>query len=74
MVEVTYALAFVSVLLIASSIAIWLNWLRGPLLQRLDGGRAANAAPAAWAIKMLVVAFGISALAGVLAIGGWMFG
>jgi hypothetical protein len=46
--------------------------LRGPLLQRLDGQRASNAAPAPLAMKLLMAAFGVSAVAAVLAIVGWI--
>ena len=52
--------------------SLWVELLRGPLLQRLDGPRASNAAPAALAIKLLMAAFGVSALAAVLAIAGWI--
>ena len=72
MPEVARTLAFSSALLMVISLAIWANWLRGPLLQRLDGQRAPNAAPAARAIKLLVVAFGVSAVAAVLAVVGWI--
>jgi hypothetical protein len=68
MPEVAGTLAFVSALLMASSFAIWLGWLRGPLIQRLDGECASNVAPAGIAIKLLVAAFGVSAVAAVLAI------
>ncbi|MCH8615895.1 hypothetical protein LZ016_07255 [Sphingomonas sp. SM33] len=72
MSEVARILAFASVVLMAISFAIWSNRLRGPLLERLDGQRASNAAPATLAITLLMVAFGISAVAAVLAIGGWI--
>jgi hypothetical protein len=72
MPEVAQALAFLSALLMVISFAIWSKWLGGPLLQRLDGQRASNAAPAALAIKLLISAFGVSALAAVLAIAGWI--
>ena len=71
MSEVARILAFVSAILMAISFAIWSNWLRGPLLERLDGQRASNAA-AALAIALLMVAFGVSVIAAVLAIGGWI--
>ena len=74
MPELAQALGFLSALLIVMSFAIWSNWLRGPLLQRLDGRRQSNAAPAALAIKSLMAALGISVLAAVLAIGNWIFG
>jgi hypothetical protein len=72
MSEVARILAFASVVLMAISFAIWSNRLRGPLLERLDGQRASNAAPATLAITLLMVAFGVSVIAAVLAIGGWI--
>ena len=70
--EVARALAFAAALLMAISFAIWLSWLRGPLLQRLGGLRASNVAPAALAIKSLIVAFGVSVVAALLAIVAWI--
>jgi hypothetical protein len=72
MPEVARTLAFLSAVLMVTSFAIWAKWLRGPLLQRLDGQRASNAEPAALAIKLLMAALGVSAVAAVLAIGGWI--
>lgn len=72
MLEVARPLAFASALLMAISFAIWANWLRGPLLQRLDGQTASNATPAALALILLIAALGVSALAAVLAIVGWI--
>ena len=72
MSEVARILAFVSAILMAISFVIWANWLRGPLLQRLDGQRASNAAPAALAIKLLIAAFAVSAVAAALAILEWI--
>jgi hypothetical protein len=40
MPEIGRTLAFAAALLMGISLAIWLSWLRGPLLQRLDGPRA----------------------------------
>ena len=72
MAEVARALGFLSALLMVTSLAIWANWLRGPLLQRLDGRRASNARPAKFAIQLLMVAFAVSAVAAVLAVAGWI--
>ena len=72
MPEIASNLAFASALLMLVSFGIWANWLRGPLLQRLGGQRASNASPAALAMKFLMAAFGISAVAAVLAIVGWI--
>ena len=73
MPELAQILGFLSALLIVMAFAIWSNWLRGPLMQRLDGRRESNAAPAALAIKLLMTGLSISALAAVLAIGNWIF-
>ena len=72
MPEIAQTLAFLSALLMLMSFAIWAKQLRGPLLQRLDGQRASNVAPAGIAIRLLMAAFGLSALAAVLAIIGWI--
>ena len=72
MLELARTLAFASALLMVISFVIWVSLLRGPLLQRLDGQRASNAAPAALAIKLLMLAFGVSAVAAILAIVGWI--
>lgn len=72
MPEVSRALALASAVMMAVSFAIWAYWLRGPLLQRLDGQRASNAKLAAVAVKLLMVALGVSAVAAVLAIGAWV--
>jgi hypothetical protein len=70
--EVARALAFAAALLMVISFAIWFGWLRGPLLQRLGGLRTSNVAPAALAIKLLIVAFGVSVVAAILAIVAWI--
>jgi hypothetical protein len=72
MLELARTLAFASALLMVISFVIWVSLLRGPLLQRLDGQRASNAAPAALAVKLLLLAFGVSAVAAILAIVGWI--
>jgi hypothetical protein len=73
MPELAHVLAYASALLLALSLAIWALCLRGPLLQRLDGHRAANTAPAATVLRLLIAAFGVIAVAAVLAIIGWIF-
>jgi len=54
------------------SFAIWVNWLRGPLLQRLDGLRVSNAGAAGFAVRLLMLALVVSAVAAALAIVGWI--
>jgi hypothetical protein len=70
MPELARSLALASALLMAISFAIWASCLRGPLLQRLDGQRASNGAPAVLVIRLLMMGFGVSVLAAALAIGG----
>jgi hypothetical protein len=73
MPEVARTLAFASAVLMGISFAIWANWLRGPLLQRLDGQRPSNAAPAGLVVKLLIAALAVSAVAAVLATVGWIY-
>ena len=68
-----YALAWCSALLLVASITIWAGLLRGPLLERLDGSRAANVRPAELAARALAVAVVASALAAVVMGIGWVF-
>lgn len=68
MPDLARTLAFLSVVLIVASVAIWAKSLRGPLLQRLDGRRASNTEPAAIAIKLLMAGFGVSVVAVLVAI------
>ena len=74
MPEVARVLAFLSAVLLAAAVAIWAKRLRGPLLQRLHGGRASNARPALLAMQVLGLALGLSAAAAILAIAGWISG
>jgi hypothetical protein len=71
MLEAARTLALLSALLLAASAAIWVT-LRGPLLQRLDGSRASSDGPAELAMKTLVLAFGLSSVAAVLALFAWV--
>ena len=71
MLQAARSLALLSALLLAVSVTIW-GMLRGPLLQRLDGSRASNDSPAELAMKMLVLAFGLSSVAAVLATVAWI--
>ena len=72
MPEIARILAFISAFLMVMSFAIWVYWLRGPLLQRLDGLRVSNAGAAGFAVRLLMLAFVVSAVAAALAIVGWI--
>lgn len=72
MIESARALALLSAVLMVTSLAVFSKWLRGPLMQRLDGQRASNIAPSAIVLKLLIAALVISAVAAVLAVVGWI--
>jgi len=72
MLETAHILALFSAVLLLIAIAIWGEMLGGPLLQRLDGARASNSAPANVAIQVLLLALGLSALAAALAVVDWI--
>lgn len=71
--EAAQILALVSVLLLATSVAIWATMLRGPLLQRLDGRMASNAGAAEFASQLLVFSFALAGLAAALAFAGFIY-
>lgn len=72
MLEAARTLAVVSALLLAASATIW-SMPRGPLLQRLDGTRGSSDGPTTeLAMRALVLAFGLSSVAAVLAIVAWI--
>ena len=73
MYEAARTLALLSALALVVSVAIWARMLEGPLLQRLDGSRASNDGIAELAAKVLVLAFGLSAVAAVTAVAAWVF-
>jgi hypothetical protein len=72
MPETARALALFSAACLLASCAIWTVLLRGPMLQRLDGRRASNNRPAQLAVQLLALGFGLSAVAAVLAVAGWV--
>jgi len=62
---------FSAALLIAAVIA-WLRLDRDPTLQRLGGGSVPTSRQAEFASHLLVLAFGVSAVAALLAVAGWI--
>ena len=73
MAEFAQIISLCGALLLLACLFIWASVLRGPLLQRLDGGRASNAGPAELVSQVLVLAFGLSVVAAALAVGEWIF-
>jgi hypothetical protein len=73
MPEAASTIGLFSALFLLASGAIWVGLLRGPLMQRLDGSRASNRRPAQFAIWVLILSLGLSAVAAVVAVGGWIY-
>jgi hypothetical protein len=73
MLEAAQVLGGFSALLLIASLVLWTKRPRGPLLQRIDGGRAPIPGAAELASKMLVLAFGLSAVAALLALAEVIF-
>ena len=73
MFEVAHYIALIAASFLVAAVGVWAAVLRGPLLERLDGWRVANSGLAERAMQALALAFGLSALAAVLAIGGRIF-
>ncbi len=72
MLELARILGGFSAVLLVITIAAWLKLLRAPLLQRLDGRLGLNSGPAEIASQLLVMAAGLSAVAAILAVVGWI--
>ena len=71
MLEAARILGWLAAALLVAAIAAWVPLLSGPGLRRLDGGIEPDVADTELASRALILAFGLSALAAVLAIGGW---
>ena len=74
MLETAGLLGWLSAALLFAAVAAWLKLGRGPLLQRLNGRATPDTGQIESASRLLVGAFGFSAVAALLAIVGWMFG
>ena len=72
MLELGQILGFFSAALLILAVAAWVQVGRDPALQRLDGRSGSNSGKAELASRLLVLAFGSSAVAAVLAVGGWI--
>jgi uncharacterized membrane protein len=72
MLELGQTLGFFSAVLLIVACAAWVNLSRGSRLQPIDGPPEANRAPTEFASRLLALAFGLSAVAAVLAVVGWI--
>jgi hypothetical protein len=72
MIEASRILGFASVALLALAIAAWLKLWGRPELARLDDVKGSKLVEVELASRLVVVAAGLSAIAAVLAITGWV--
>ena len=72
MLEVAQVLGAFSAALLLLAVFVWVNLLRGPEMQRLDGISVPNPRRAEIASQILAVPVALSALAAILAVAGWV--
>jgi hypothetical protein len=72
MIDLSRILGFAAVALLILAIAVWLKLWRRPELARLHRFTASKIAEGEFASRLLVLAAGLSAVAAVLAIAGWV--
>lgn len=67
-------LGWLAAALLFAAVAAWSKLRRSPLLQRLDGRATLKTDQVESASRLLLIALGVSAVAAIVAIAGWMFG
>jgi hypothetical protein len=72
MIDASRILGFASVALLALAFGAWWKLWGTPKLARLDGLKGSRLAEGEFASRLLVLAAGLSAIAAVLAIAGWV--
>lgn len=72
MTEIAQILGWLSGALLFAAFAAWMKVPRGAFLQRLGGRPALNSRRAEGASQLLFLAAGVSAVAAVLAVAGWI--
>lgn len=73
MIEIARLLGGISAILLVAAFATWLNLFRGPILRPINGRARLSDAQTQRGSQLLVVATGVSAIAAVLAVAGWIF-
>jgi hypothetical protein len=74
MLETSNMLGWFAAALLFAAIVAWLNLRRSPLLQRLNVRTALKSDRVESASRLLAIALGVSAVAAIVAVAGWMFG
>lgn len=74
MVATSSMLGWLAAALLFAAVAAWLKLRRGPLQQRSNGRAMLKTDQVEKASRLLVIALGVSAVAAIVAVAGWMFG
>ena len=74
MTEFAYLLGGISVILLIAAFATWTNLFGGPILRPIDGRVRLSGAQTERGSILLVVGAGVSAVAAVVAVAGWIAG
>jgi len=72
MLEFGQILGFFSALVLAAALVAFVKFGGNPVLHPVHGRPGANSEPAELASGLMVLAFGLSAIAAVLAVAGWI--
>ena len=72
MIEIARLLGGISAILLVLALATWLNLFRGPILRPVSGRARLSDAQTQLGSQLLVIATGVSAVAAVLAVAGWI--
>jgi hypothetical protein len=73
MVEAGKVLGVLAAVLLLMAIIAWVELIRGPLMQRMDGHTSMDPSQGEFASELLFWAAGLSTAAMFLAVGGWIF-
>jgi hypothetical protein len=73
MVEAGNVLGVLSAVLLLMAVIAWVKLVRGPLMQRTDGRIGMDSAQGELASELLFWAAGLSSVAALLAVAGWIF-
>jgi len=73
MVEAGNVLGVLAAALLLMAVIAWVKLIKGPLMQRTDGGTGMDSAQGKLASELLLWAAGLSSAAAFLAIAGWIF-
>ena len=72
MIEIARLLGGVSAILLVAALATWLNLFHGPILRTINGRARLGDAQTRRGSQLLVISTGVSAVAAVLAVAGWI--